>query len=142
MHENNDSKTVTHNDSKTAAHNDSLPVIQNIVNKLSPLKFQCSQCGSCCRRAGKTGFMPDRGDGACIYLTDDNMCSIYEDRPELCNMEKIWIKRNQELDLEKRSITKKDYFIINSEACNDMMIQDEMDSRFHIDLSKYNEMEE
>lgn len=108
----------------------------------NPLKFQCSQCGACCRRAGKSGFMPDRGDGACIHLTQYNTCSIYETRPDLCNMEKLWKQRNRELDLELRGISKKDYFIENSEACNLMIKQDQMNEIFKIDLQKYNEMEE
>ncbi len=130
------------NDSKTVKQHDSLPVIQQTVLPAIPLKFQCSQCGACCRRAGLAGFMEDRGDGGCIYLTEENMCSIYDTRPELCNMEKMWVKRNKELDLELRGITKKDYFIENSQACNQMMKQDNVDKRFHIDLTKYNEMEE
>jgi Fe-S-cluster containining protein len=113
----------------------------NDSKTLIPLKFQCSQCGVCCKRAGKSGFMPDRGDGACIYLTKENTCSIYDTRPELCNMEKMWAKRNKELDLELRGITKKDYFIENSEACNYMMNQDKVDKSFFIDLKKYDEME-
>lgn len=128
------------NDSKPVSQHDSLPVIKVIPS--NPLKFQCSQCGACCRRAGKSGFMEDRGDGACIYLTEENMCSIYETRPELCNMEKMWVKRNLELDLEIRGISKKDYFIENSEACNLMMKQDNMDTHFHINLDKYNEMDD
>lgn len=29
----------------------------------------------------------DRGDGACIHLTDDNQCSIYDDRPDFCRLD-------------------------------------------------------
>lgn len=29
----------------------------------------------------------DRGDGACINLTEDNLCSIYEDRPDFCRLD-------------------------------------------------------
>jgi len=28
----------------------------------------------------------DRGDGACKHLTEDNLCSIYEDRPDFCRL--------------------------------------------------------
>ena len=28
----------------------------------------------------------DRGDGACINLTKDNLCSIYETRPDFCRL--------------------------------------------------------
>lgn len=85
--------------------------------------------------------MPDRGDGACKYLTEDNLCSIYDTRPELCNMESMWIKRNDELDLEARGISKKEYFKINSDVCNEMIEADALDEKFLIDLKLYDEME-
>ena len=119
--------------------NTSLPVIQQNSMPEKTKKFQCSKCGACCRRAGKSGFMPDRGDGACIHLTKDNLCSIYETRPELCNMELMWEKRNKELDLESRGLTKIGYFKVNSEVCNSMMKEDDMDEKFRIDLSKYDD---
>jgi Fe-S-cluster containining protein len=114
---------------------------EKIKLKILPLKFQCSQCGACCRRAGISGFMPDRGDGACIHLTKENMCSIYETRPDLCNMEFLWNKKNKELLFEEQGISKKDYFIENSKACNFMIKEDNMDEKFYIDLKKYNAME-
>jgi len=86
--------------------------------------------------------MPDRGDGACTYLTEDNLCSIYETRPELCNMQKMWQKRNQELDLESRGINKKEYFKINSGVCNDMMKEECIDKKYLIDLKEYDSMQD
>ncbi len=32
----------------------------------------------------KTLMLPNRSDGACAYLTDDNRCRIYPVRPEKC----------------------------------------------------------
>lgn len=122
--------------------NASLPVYQQDSKPESQFQFPCSRCGACCRRAGKSGFMPDRGDGACVHLTQDNLCSIYETRPELCNMERMWEKRNRELDLEARGITKLGYFKVNSEVCNSMIKEDQMDEKYMIDLSKYPEMGE
>ena len=116
---------------------DSLTVIQH---DSKPVKFECSKCGACCKIAGKTGLMPDRGDGACIHLTQDNLCSIYETRPDLCNMEKMWQKRRFELDLDARGVTKKAYFKVNSEVCNQMMEQQGMDKKFLINLKVYDEM--
>lgn len=113
-----------------------------MLNQIKPLKFQCSKCGACCKRIGKTGLMPDRGDGACIHLGDDNLCKIYDTRPELCNMEKMWTKRNYELDLESRGVSKKDYFRFNSNVCNNYMDQDGISKEFKIDLSIYDGMEE
>jgi Fe-S-cluster containining protein len=31
----------------------------------------------------------DNGDGVCIFLKD-NSCAIYQDRPDICNVEKMY----------------------------------------------------
>jgi Fe-S-cluster containining protein len=48
------------------------------------IKWACVKCGCCCFFAGKHLNM-DRGYGACIHLTKDNLCDIYETRPDICN---------------------------------------------------------
>ncbi len=48
------------------------------------MAFECWKCGACCKLAGFKAPELDRGDGACIHLTDDNLCSIYENRPDIC----------------------------------------------------------
>lgn len=54
-------------------------------------KFPCTQCGACCRHvhlADETKFL-DRGDGICHhYDIDSKLCSIYETRPLICQVEK------------------------------------------------------
>lgn len=47
--------------------------------------WKCSQCASCCKLAGLIVREWDRGDGACKYL-QGNLCSIYENRPEICRV--------------------------------------------------------
>ena len=48
---------------------------------------RCTQCGVCCLELGARGVMPDRGDGACVNLGEDNRtCMIYDNRPEKCQM--------------------------------------------------------
>lgn len=44
--------------------------------------WKCIQCGACCMVAG--AVFGDRGDGGCQYLTEDNLCGIYDDRPDIC----------------------------------------------------------
>jgi len=39
------------------------------------MAFECEQCGLCCKKVN------------CMYLTQDNKCSIYETRPLVCNVE-------------------------------------------------------
>lgn len=56
--------------------------------------MQCTQCGACCKLAG---FAPDfpreyltASSQACKFLTGDNLCSIYEDRPDVCRVTDSW----------------------------------------------------
>jgi|10_taG_2_1085330.scaffolds.fasta_scaffold02032_2 hypothetical protein len=49
--------------------------------------FPCNQCGACCRAAN-----PFTGRGRCPELGEDNLCKIYETRPDICRVEKVWMK--------------------------------------------------
>ncbi len=55
--------------------------------------FKCEQCGCCCRNLHKSKVYEflDRGDGACKYLIG-NRCSIYQNRPLLCQVDKSYDK--------------------------------------------------
>lgn len=41
-----------------------------IIKSHSRRKGQCKKCGQCCKR--------------CLYLTEDNSCSVYHNRPRWC----------------------------------------------------------
>lgn len=97
------------------------------------MKFQCSSCGACCRRAGKAGLMPDRGDGACIYLGQDNLCTIYETRPTLCNVEAMFSIRKK----IEPNLTLKEHYIRNNELCNKWIEEDGLDPSYLIDIKQY-----
>lgn len=61
------------------------------MDKLTPMN--CSKCKAyCCRVIGKILPELDRGDCACIHLTDDNKCEIYDNRPLVCNTVKLYYK--------------------------------------------------
>jgi len=81
--------------------------------------------------------MPDRGDGACVHLQEDNTCEIYETRPEICRVDAMFNKRRAETPELMEFIDKKSYFILNSTACNLMMDEDGIPEEFRIDLTKY-----
>lgn len=44
----------------------------------------CNRCGACCHLIGYVLPEFDRGDKACRYLTEDSLCAIYEERPDIC----------------------------------------------------------
>ena len=73
------------------------------------MKFQCSVCGACCRRVkdavAATKHIPELSfpygwdeSGKCEMLMDDFSCKVYDDRPLLCNVEKVaeFMKQDKE----------------------------------------------
>lgn len=75
--------------------------------------FPCTQCGRCCKqvfRSELTAYL-DKGDGSCKYLSSENTCSIYEDRPDICRVDlqyKLFF--SSEMDWE-------DFVVLNEIAC-------------------------
>ena len=52
--------------------------------------FKCNLCGVCCRNLHKNDLYSNlhNGDGICFYLNiEENLCTIYEKRPDLCNID-------------------------------------------------------
>lgn len=75
------------------------------------MDFQCDKCGICCRLLKYVPQLAafDRGDGVCIHLKD-NLCSIYESRPDICNVEKMYA-------LFKETMTEEEYYRLMMESC-------------------------
>ena len=74
--------------------------------------FFCDKCGECCRHIHLIEELRtyDRGDGQCRYLTG-NLCSIYETRPDICNVEKMFQKKFSGL------MSREEYIRLNHEGC-------------------------
>lgn len=56
--------------------------------------FVYTKCGTCCRNIDRIPELSEYhiGNGVCIYLTEDNMCSIYDMRPDICNVDLMYEK--------------------------------------------------
>lgn len=57
--------------------------------------FDCVACGECCRGIQVVPELKDLYDeekSACKYLDQNNHCEIYDDRPEVCNYNKLYEK--------------------------------------------------
>lgn len=78
--------------------------------------------------------MPQREDGACIHLTQDNKCSIYETRPEICRVDKMYERYKDTLKIDKKS-----YFKFANECCNAMMKGAGISEEYYINISSYDE---
>ena len=75
------------------------------------MDFKCDKCGICCKML--TGIPQlaafDRGDGVCIHLKN-NLCSIYESRPDICNVEKMYV-------FFKEQMSEEEYLQLMSDSC-------------------------
>ncbi len=97
------------------------------------MKFLCSQCGACCRAAGKMNGakygLPIKKDGSCANLVG-NLCSIYDKRPDICNSNKMPNKSVLQ--------TKKQYFIESTKICHQLIDEEGLDESYKIDIKDYN----
>ena len=82
--------------------------------------------------AGGRFGLPDRGDGACANLNENNQCSIYETRPDICRVDKVY-----EMIKDLVDITKKEYYIENTEACHTLIDRLKLDESYKIELKEY-----
>jgi hypothetical protein len=96
------------------------------------MEFLCSSCGACCRLAGLIADkydLPLKKDGmTCAYLKD-NLCSIYETRPDCCRVYK---------GAEYSDLTKKEYYIETTKICHKLIDNEGLDKKFKINIKEYN----
>jgi len=93
------------------------------------MNFLCSSCGACCLEASKFG-LPDRGDGACGHLGENNECLVYEDRPDICRVDNLY--KNF-----KNLITKKQFYIETTKTCHSLIDNYKLDDSYKIDIKEY-----
>lgn len=75
--------------------------------------FPCDRCGLCCKHLELILDLKylDKGNGRCIHLLDNNLCGVYEERPDLCNVSKMY-------DLQFCSyMSEEEYIQSNIEGC-------------------------
>ena len=56
-------------------------------------QFRCIKCGLCCKNIQLVPQLHEyhNGDGICRFLDlKTNLCSIYNHRPDICNVEKSY----------------------------------------------------
>lgn len=75
--------------------------------------FPCRKCGLCCKHLELIPQLKhlDSGKGRCINLNDDNLCAIYENRPDICNVEEMYKLVFSE------QMTEEEYIKVNVEGC-------------------------
>ena len=77
--------------------------------------FPCEKCGECCKRAGKVfPDWPVRDDGSCVHLNENNLCDIYETRPDVCRVDRLYdILKADDPGLPSRN----EYYKYNKDVC-------------------------
>ena len=107
------------------------------------MDFPCTSCGLCC---GKIREIQDNIDnykdlpvmyeaieafpygtdtnGACVKL-QNGLCSVYEDRPLLCNIKKLGEESRYDLDA---------WFRLNAISCNTLILDSDLDESYLVKI--------
>ena len=99
------------------------------------MEFKCSSCGACCLVAGGKFGLRNRGDGGCSFLNNKNQCSIYEFRPNICRVDKMYNIRKKN---NEHNLSKKQYYIKNTIACHKLIDFLKLDKSYKIPIKEYN----
>ena len=80
------------------------------------MMFECDKCGICCKHIDSIPQLKDfdSGNGRCIHLLDNILCEIYFERPDICNVERMY-----EIYF-KESMSKEEYMRQNKLGCNEL----------------------
>ncbi len=76
--------------------------------------FNCKKCGKCCQSLRGADLYKDLDDGSgtCIYFNKKTkLCSIYQNRPEKCNIDLMYQKEYY------KYYTKSEYERLNYIGC-------------------------
>lgn len=92
--------------------------------------FPCTSCGACCKSIKGIEFLKeyDRGDGCCKFLNENNLCSIYEERPLICNIDRAYTM------IFSANYSMGEFYSINVEACNKLQESFCIDESFRVKL--------
>jgi len=101
-------------------------------------KFPCSGCGACCKRIGLVlnqfremyNFPYNaKEDGSCEMLDENNMCKVYDNRPEICSLDRMYERNHKQLK------TKKEFYLETAKICNTWMEEDKLEEKYKIDIN-------
>jgi Fe-S-cluster containining protein len=87
------------------------------------MTFPCTSCGACCRRIGQSQGhgLPVNPDGSCGHLKN-NLCEIYDTRPDFCRIDHMIGDKPQLLELTAR-------------LCNQFQVEDGMGEEFRLKVN-------
>ena len=76
------------------------------------------------------GLVPRGPSGACVYLTDEGDCGVYDERPLECNVKRM---------AKTMKVTEKEYYKEVSKTCNKLMDDYGVDKSYKLDLKIYDD---
>ena len=84
-------------------------------------RFDCDNCGECCKHINYVPLLKDFdiGNGRCRDLTDDHLCSIYKDRPNVCRGTYMYHKYFSHMSAE-------DYYAMTTALCNKLKAHEKL----------------
>lgn len=113
------------------------------------MEFKCSGCGLCCANLGKVidavkgrinptemdkMFIdfpyPINEDGSCSQQKDSGECSVYDDRPDVCNVEKMYETQY------KPYMTKEQHYKEGNKICNQMIEEAGLPDKYLIKIDQ------
>lgn len=79
----------------------------------------CTKCGQCCRHVGSVPSMASyaKPDGTCKFLGEDNLCTIYDKRPPICNV--AWVYEHY----FKGKVSEDDFYAQTQAACDKLNLK-------------------
>ncbi len=95
--------------------------------------FPCTNCGLCCQNISLIEELRDfdSGNGTCRYYnTIDLKCNIYETRPNICRVEKMF-------DLQYfKYFSQNEFYIVNAKVCNELQEKYNLDKKYRIKIGE------
>ena len=95
--------------------------------------FPCTACGLCCQNISGIEELKgyDIGNGVCRYFNSkEKKCTIYENRPEICSVDKMFEK------LYYKEFTQKIFYQANAKVCNQLQEEYGLDKSYRINIEE------
>lgn len=92
------------------------------------MTFPCTRCGLCCRYAGRVPELKAMAlpNGTCRHLTSDSLCAIYDERPDICRLDRS----------KPPSADEREWYKANAEACNRLIVGFGADEKYLVKLEE------
>tara|TARA_R110002020_G_scaffold58337_6_gene159861 strand:- start:8338 stop:8625 length:288 start_codon:yes stop_codon:yes gene_type:complete len=90
--------------------------------------------------AGRSNLVPSKDDGSCVYLTKDNKCEIYGERPLVCDVSKMYEEHIKEGTIPK-DISRKEHYKMTTLICHELIDEYKLGDKFKINIDEYDKKE-